>query len=394
MELLEQKRTKFIFIIFILFLSISQTYSLDLDFYAPSKTVQPYPLIKKQKVKNIILLIGDGMGLAQVVSARLTAVGASGRLYMERMPITGYMNTHSAYHLVTDSAAAGTALATGYKTQNKKIAMSPDRERLTTILEVLKKKGWATGLVATSGITHATPASFASHVRSRYMEDKIASQLLGNKVNVLLGGGKEFFLPSDEPGSKRKDDRDLIEEAKKQGYKYIGTKNELKRVKGKYVLGLFQMGALNTTPPEPSIAEMTKKAITLLNKNKKGFFLMVEGSQIDWACHENNADKSIRQTLLFDLAVKTAVDFASKDKETLVIVLADHETGGLTIVDGNLSGKHLDLKWSTGGHSAVPIIIYSFGVQAEKFTGVHDNTEIPKIFAELLGISPFPVPVK
>jgi alkaline phosphatase len=143
------------------------------------------------------------------------------------------------------------------------------------------------------------------------------------------------------------------------------------------------------------LAELTAKAIDVLDNEgesggKQGFFLMVEGSQIDWACHDNDAAGTIRQTLLFDEAVKTAIDFAQKDKHTLVVVTADHETGGLTITGGSTKGRHLDIKWSTKGHSAMPVPIYAFGPKADIFAGTYDNTEVPRKFANLLGISSFP----
>ena len=350
-----------------------------------------YPLFPpNSQVENIMFLIGDGMGLTQITSARIKTVGANGKLHMERMPVTGLINTHSANSLVTDSGAAGTALATGYKTNNGMISMSPDDERLLTILEVCKGKGMATGLVVTSTITHATPAAFAAHVRFRGDEATIASQLLENKVNVLLGGGKALFLPQSKFGSERHDERDLIAEAKKIGYLFVQTKEELKVAKGNYLLGLFQLFALTTNPPEPSLAELTQKAIELLSRNRKGFFLMVEGSQIDWACHDNNPDSTIRQTLLFDEAVKVALDFAIKDKYTLVVVTADHECGGMGINAGSLDGKSLIIGWTTKRHTGMPVPIYAFGPGAERFMGLHDNTEVPRIFAELLGIKPFP----
>jgi len=337
-----------------------------------------------------VFLIGDGMGLAQIAAARISAFGADGRLYMERMPVTGLMNTHSANRLITDSGASATALATGHKTNNGMISVSPDGKKLLTILEDYRDRGMATGLVATSTITHATPAAFAAHVKSRGDEATIASQLLENKVNVLLGGGKMFFLSQSESGSERQDERDLIAEAKKIGYSFVQTKEELKVAKVDYLLGLFQLGALTTNPPEPSLAELTQKAIKLLSPNRKGFFLMVEGSQIDWACHDNDADNTIRQTLLFDEAVKVALDFAVKDKHTLVVITADHECGGMGINNGSLDGKSLSIGWTTKGHTGVPVPIYAFGPGAERFMGLHDNTEVPRIFAELLGIEPFP----
>jgi len=350
-----------------------------------------YPLFPpNSQVENIIFLIGDGMGLTQIASARIKNYGGDGKLNIERMPVTGLINTHSAKELITDSGAAGTALATGYKTNNGMISVSPDGKKLLTILEACRDRGMSTGLVVTSTITHATPAVFASHVISRNDEATIASKLLENKVNVLLGGGKMFFLPESESGSGRQDERALLEEAKKIGYSFIQTRKELKEARGNYLLGLFQLEHLTTNSPEPSLAEMTEKAIELLSKNRKGFFLMVEGSQIDWACHDNDSGNTIRQTLLFDEGVKVTLDFALENKRTLVVVTADHECGGMGINAGSMGGNSLSIGWTTEGHTGVPVPVYAFGPQAERFMGLHDNTEVPRFFAQQLGIESFP----
>lgn len=369
--------------------------SNDISFYRPSPTTEPYPICQEKKVRNIIFCIGDGMGLGQIALARMKAAGPDGVLYMERMPVTGLFRTHSANELVTDSAAAGTALASGIKTNNGMLGMAPDGTKYQTILEAAQAKGMATGLVVTSTISHATPAAFASHVMSRKMQDKIARQLIEHKVNVLFGGGQEYFLPKSNDKSKRHDQKNLIEQAKNDGYLYIQTAEELRPAQHTHILGLFQPGPLETVAPEPNLAELTAKAIDVLDRRSKdqtnrGFFLMVEGSQIDWACHDNDTANTIRQTLLFDQAVKAAIDFAQKDKRTLVIVTADHETGGLTITGGNLKGDVLNISWSTGGHSAMPVPVYAFGPQADIFAGMYDNTEVPKKFAKLLGIRAFP----
>jgi alkaline phosphatase len=366
-----------------------------ISFYTPSPTTEPYPAIDGEEVKNIIFCIGDGMGLGQIALSRMKAAGPGGTLYMERMPVSGFVRTHSANALVTDSAAAGTALASGVKTNNGMVGMTPDGTSYLTILEAAKAKGMATGLVVTSAITHATPAVFASHITSRDKQDKIAEQLIADKVNVLFGGGEEYFLPKSSRGSKRNDQKDLIEQAKEAGYIYIRNAEELKAAQHTHILGLFQLGPLTTVTPEPSLTELTAKAIDVLNREEKdsgkqGFFLMVEGSQIDWACHRNDAAGAIRQTLLFDEAVKAAIDFAQKDKQTLVVVTADHETGGLTIKGGSPRGNDLNVNWSTKGHSAMPVPIYAFGPKADIFAGTYDNTDIPRKFANLLGISPFP----
>lgn len=369
----------------------------DLSFYVPAISTEPYPLTTAKKVKNVIFCIGDGMGLSQVTLARLRATGPAGKLHLERLPVHGMIRTHSANRLVTDSAAGGTALAAGIKTKNGMIGLAPDESPYRTILEAAQARGMATGLVVTSTISHATPASFGAHVKSRKMEADIAAQLLDHRINVLLGGGRKFFLPKSDPNSGRSDERDLLTEARDAGYVYIETAGQLRSVNAPYLLGLFQHEGLTTVSPEPMLALMTKKAIACLRNaarlssgERKGFFLMVEGSQIDWACHDNDADSCVRQTLLFDEAVKAAIDFTLRDGQTLLLVTADHETGGLTIPEGSLHGADAQAKWSTKGHSSTPVPIHTLGPQAERFAGVYDNTEITKRLAPLLGIRPWP----
>lgn len=341
-------------------------------------------------VENVILLIGDGMGLAQVNAARISAYGADGKLNMHKMPVSGLCITHSANSLVTDSAAAATAMATGYKTDNSKLSVDPDGKKLVTIMEAAKAKGLFTGLVATKSITDATPAAFASHVESRNQHENIAEQILKNNINVIFGGGSDYFLPYSK-GGIRSDGKDLLSEAEKKGYTVIKYKDEVKSVKRGNAIGLFAMNNMAMTPGgndlEPSLEEMTKKAIELLEQEKNGFFLMVEGSQIDTACHGGDNQGTYDQVLDFDKAVKAAVDFAEKDGNTLVVVVADHETGGMVINGGSLDGKELDIYWSTSGHSAMQVPIFAYGPEAIRFTGVHDNTEIPVILSDLLEIS-------
>ncbi len=368
----------------------------DISFYRAPDRDRSYP-VEPARVRNVIFLIGDGMGLSQVALARMKAIGVEGKINMQLLPVQGLIRTHSANKLVTDSAAAGTALACGIKTDNGMIGMTPDQKPFCSILELAQANGMATGLVVTSTISHATPASFGSHVKSRKMEPEIAEQLLGNRINVLFGGGRKYFLPKSDPDSGRKDDRNLLAEAADAGYTVIETANQLRWVHGPNVLGLFQLDGLTTISPEPMLADMTKKAISILSetvsdsrKYGRGFFLMVEGSQIDWACHANNPKACVRQVLLFDEAVRTAVDFALADGHTLVVVTADHETGGLTIPEGSLKGTDAKAHWSTGGHTASPVPVYAIGPKSQRFGGVYDNTEIPLKIAQALGIKTFP----
>ena len=377
----------------------AETDANDLRFYRPAVTTAPYPLTSADRVRNVILCIGDGMGVSHVALANLKANGVGGKLHMERLPVAGLVRTHSADSLVTDSAASGTAMACGVKTDNGMIGMTPDGQAWCTLLELAQDKGMATGLIATSTITHATPASFGAHVKSRKMEDRIAEHLVANRINVIFGGGRKYFLPQADPNSGRKDDTDLIAQARQADYMVITTASELQSIRYPYMLGLFQLDALTTVEPEPCLAMLTEQAIDALqhanptstgqNQDQPGFFLMVEGSQIDWAGHSNDDVGVVRQTLLFDQAVEKAVDFALREGNTLVIVTSDHETGGLT-----LTTKHGTPvpNWSTKGHSGTPVPIWALGPGAEHFAGVQDNTDIPKKIARLLDIRPFPRP--
>ena len=349
-----------------------------------------YPLVADRAVRNIIFLIGDGMGTAQIVAARIRAHGAGGWLAMDRMPVIGHVKTYSADQLVTDSAAAGTALAAAIKTDNMMVAMEPDGTPVRTIMEAAHRKGLATGLVVTATLTHATPAVFAAHLPNRYDEAAVAPQLLNAEVDVLLGGGRSYFLPDNRPGGLRKDGRDIITEAIQGGYRYVDTPQALKKVKSGKLLGLFADGALTTEPPEPSLADMTQRALALLSQNRHGFFVMIEGSQIDWGGHRNNPEQTVRQTLLFDAAVQVAVEFARRDDHTLVVVTADHETGGMAIVGGRLDGSEVEIAWTTHHHTGVDVPIFAFGPHAIDFTGTLDNTDIPQRMARRLGLSLLP----
>jgi len=367
-----------------------------LSFYERSFTAEKLPHRPNGSPRNVILCIGDGMGFGQVTLSRLQAMGPEGRLHMERFPVQGMAWTHAVNNLVTDSAAAGTALACGIKTTNKTIGQDPTGTAYMSLTEGAHLRRMKTGLIATSAITHATPASFAAHVKLRKQQIDIAEQMVISGINVLFGGGRQFFLPTDHPEGKREDGRDLIAQAQASGYHYVSTPQELWHTQGPHVLGLFQAEALNTELPEPTLAELTRKALQLLAatspdapSQKQGFFLMIEGSQIDWACHANHVDNTVRQTLLFDQAVRAATDFALRDQQTLILVTADHETGGL-VVASEKDGKTPRVHWASKGHSAMPVPVYALGPGAERFGGSLDNTDIAKTIARLLGMPAFP----
>ncbi len=362
---------------------------LFLQIACPRKENIPSPE-SQSGVKNIILLIGDGMGNSTISAARIRKGGVAGSLHMDRMSVAGFVRTSAANALIPDSAAAATALATGFKTKNGVIGLIPDGKKVQSITEAAMAKGLAAGLVATSSLTHATPAAFGSHVASRREDFAIAEGFLVNKIDILLGGGRGYFLPKSREGGRRTDERDLLREAEEAGYSLCRTKEELAAAPRGKILGLFADVHMTTKPPEPTLAEMTSAAIERLAERPAGFFLMVEGSQIDWGAHDNDLEITLKQILDFDEAVAAALAFAEKDEKTLVVVTADHETGGLVINDGTMDGSKITVVWGSKGHNAATVPLFAFGPGAEKLTGFRENTDIPKTFARLLGITDFP----
>ena len=291
--------------------------------------------------KYVFYMIGDGMSSAQRQITEYYVQDqkkdSNYHLAINSLPVSGIITTQSASSLVTDSAAAGTALATGVKTDNGVIALNPDGKKLKTLLEGAQKQGKATGLITSTRLTHATPATFVAKNKNRNAENEIAVDYVNSDVDFLAGGGFRNFITGE--GSKRKDDRNLVNEFKKNGYKtFIGKDssssfNSYNPKSGDQVLALFTKSHL---PYEidrkvtPSLAEMTDKGIELLSKDKDGFFLMVEGGRIDHAAHANDVAGVIGDTVAFDNAVKSALDFYNKHpKETLIVVVGDHETGGM-----------------------------------------------------------------
>lgn len=309
------------------------------------------------QARNIILMIGDGMGPSQFGAAWLY----SNRILNRELGMvevmkdgrTAYLVNDTADAIVTESAAAATQMACGVKVPASAVGMGSDGETpCTTILEWARARGKVTGLVTTSGITDATPAAFAAHVAHRSDEASVAVQQLRLGVEVLMGGRRQFFLPETSPGGRRKDDRNLLEEARAAGYAVVGTADELKAVQSAKILGLFHMGNMSfeidrRKTREPSLAEMTGKALQVLSQGPKGFFVMIEGGRIDHAAHRNDAAATIKDTLAFDDAVGVALDFARRNPDTLLIITADHETGGMALIGhSGENGEYLgiDLK--------------------------------------------------
>ena len=292
-------------------------------------------------VRNVILMIGDGMGLPIVGAAELASRTQRGRsLTLTKLYQEGAMGlafTGSANSMITDSAAAATTLATGVKTKNGYIGMGPNDEDLLTVSEAAMQNGKRVGLVSTTRISHATPAAFSALQNDRDEENAIAEQQLTSGVHLLLGGGARHFLPRTIAGSRRKDDRDLVSEAWSKGYQVVRTRQELLESKTDKILGLFNMDHLSyqvdhPKETEPSLAEMTGKALSVLDRHPKGFFLMVEGGKIDHALHSNDGAAAIAELLAFDDAIAKAWDYQKAHPDTLLIVTSDHDTGGFTVV--------------------------------------------------------------
>ncbi len=342
-----------------------------------SNITEEVTAVQAQRVNKVILLIGDGMGIAQV-SAAMTVY--ANNLNMTTTKHIGFMRTQSYDNYTTDSAASGTAMASGKKTRNGMIGMDPDSNKVDLITELVRdQKRMSYGLVSTSAVTHATPASFVAHNINRNDYEGIALDFVRNQPDVFIGGGKANF-------DKRQDKRDLIKVLENDGYEVVYTVEELKQTNAAKVAGLMADLHLPRFSEGRSymLAESTIKAIRLLNRNQRGFFLMVEASQIDWGGHANDGNFIIEETWDLDVAVGAALEFAEQDETTLVIVTADHETGGMTIPGGNLEDNSVVVDFSTISHTGVVVPVFAFGAGAEEFTGFYENTELFEKISNLL----------
>ncbi|MEL6971802.1 MAG: alkaline phosphatase, partial [Bacteroidota bacterium] len=330
----------------------------------------------------IILMIGDGMGLSQMSAAMYTSPSP---LSLELFPIIGFHKPYSSSDLITDSAAGATAFATGLKTYNGAIGVGSDTLPVQTIVEEANARKLATGLVATSTIVHATPASFGAHQPMRIFYEQIAEDLSKSNIDLLIGGGKRYF------DRRKSDDRDLLAELQTRGY----------------LIGDYFNGRLSDVIPDPKmrfafftadnhplpvnqgrsyLSYATRLGAEFLDRRgtDEGFFLMIEGSQIDWANHANEGKLAIQEILDFDRAVGEALRFARARGNTLVIVTADHESGGMAVQKGSKRGR-VKTKFTTNGHTGAMVPVYAYGPGAETFGGIYENTEIYHKMRNFLG---------
>jgi alkaline phosphatase len=354
-------------------------------------------------------MIGDGMGPVQRQAGRLARRSS---LVMDTLPVHGMMETSCADPIatVTDSAAAATALATGVKTYNGAVGIGLDGQPLTTILEHAKRAGLGAGLVTTCQITDATPAAFAAHVEIRTDHSEIARQFIEEAgVDVILGGGEDFWFPEGIPGAypdfpedapnewSRGTRGNLVERAQSIGYRYLANREDLFRADSRRLLGLFANQELfrqkpegegDRYDPEVSLLEMTEKAIATLSHNGDGFFLMVEEAAIDRMAHQNNTRLAIKGVLELDRAVAAAAAFAEADGETLVIVTADHECGGLAIASQpDAPDYHGSMSWATTLHTDVSVPLTAFGPGADLLAGDIRNTDLFAALVEAMGLN-------
>jgi alkaline phosphatase len=370
------------------------------------KMLEPKELVSvDRKAKNIILLIADGMSISQVSSYRLIKGGPNERLAVDKFPISGIVLTHSEDAVVTDSASSATAYSTGFKTNNGALGLDKDLNVLENLTEKIHTYGYVSSLISTSEITHATPAAFASHVDLRWKTDEISKQMIDSDVMTILGGGRHFFLPEDM-GGKRDDGLNLYEqvESTQTLLTHKDQLNDESLTSSKKVIGLFadehirDIEKPDNHPSEPSTKDMLdfaiKRSESFMEGGCKGSFIMVEGSQVDWAGHANNIDYLVREMQDFEEAVQMAKSYAEQDNETLVIVTADHETGGLLIEPfkpTQYTAPEVKFSFNTGigygSHTGVPVPVYAYGPGSENFTGTMDNTDVYRAMVAALDLS-------
>ncbi|MFW9846884.1 MAG: alkaline phosphatase, partial [Candidatus Thorarchaeota archaeon] len=366
-----EKLSLAILVFVILVVSSPKTYATPSDFTTSSEA----------DGLSIILMIGDGMGQEQVKLGRWVEVGPNGNLTMDMLPYSWSVTTHSADAAITDSAAAATAIATGYKTNNGMLGQTPDGTHLNSILDIAESLGKSTGLISTASYSHATPAGFYANVASRNSYGTITQQLVEeNDVDVVLSGGYSGFTS------------DQLTTMQSNGYTIARNRTDLASISSGKILGLFDDGYY---PDElsrdlalvPSLAEMTNKSLEILSQDADGFFLMVEGGQIDWSSHSNDKVGTALETIAFDKAVNISLQYVQEHSNSILIVTADHETGGLTVISNTLSpelpsesnaetdnrnlrverASNVTTTWTTIGHTGTEVPLFMYGAVLSDF---------------------------
>lgn len=389
--------------------------------------VAGYDINTKGRARNVIFIQGDGMGVAHRELLRLALKGQNGDLVMNKMQVTGLVHTDSAdtAQAVTDSAAAATAYATGVRSYNGAIGVDVNGKPVTNLLERARAAGKSTGLVTTAQVTDASPGAFSAHVANRSDQSEIARQIIEqSRVDVVLGGGEDWWYPAGNPGAwpdnpptdpteqSKGTKGNLVDRAKQLKYQYVTNAAELGKVNKGKVLGLFaneemfeyhNEGEGDLYDPWVRLPVMATKAIDLLSRDRDGFFLFIEEEGIDEMAHHSNAKLMIKAGAELDRTVKIALDFAARTPGTLVLVVGDHETGGLAIEnvdpnDENGSGEqsedtvaiaHSNLKmvadWTTNGHTGAATPVTASGPGAQRLAGFIKNTQVHDAVLKAMG---------
>jgi alkaline phosphatase len=368
-------KISFAFTFLLLLVGCKSNTSISYDLDEKSKEFQDNPT-------NIILLIGDGMGLTQISAAMYSN---NNRLALAKFPVIGFHKSHAANELITDSAAGGTAIACGIKTNNGNIGTDENGLPTLSILEELDSINYSTGMIVTSTIVHATPAAFAAHRARREMYEEIALDYLNANVDLLIGGGRQYFQ------NREMDDRDLINEFENKGYVVMDqlytTMNKIKWPLDKNLLYFTaDKQPLTVSGGRDYLSFAVRQGVQYLEqKSNKGFFLLVEGSQIDWMNHANDGRGVVMETLDFDRAIWEAIQYANKKGNTLVLVTADHESGGMSIEADSRMNK-LKYGFTTNGHTAAMIPVFAYGPGSSLFRGIYENTSIYHKMRAVLGL--------
>jgi alkaline phosphatase len=337
---------------------------------------------EKPRAKNIILLIGDGMAAAQYSAG---IYHSQRPMALEQFPVIGLHKTHCDDDLVTDSAAGATAFSCGIKTKKFALGMDGEMRPCKTILEEARERGMATGFVVTSSVVHATPAAFYAHQKMRYHQDNIAMDLMNADIDFIVGGGRTYFVDREIKG------RSLIFDLERKGYQVSDfLLEDLDAMRVMTIRKFMYFTAHNEPLPASAGREYLPYAsylaaqFLMVRGRKNGFFLMVEGSQIDWAGHSRSAPEMVSEMLDFDKAIGEALRFARRRDDTLVLVTGDHESGGMAITQDPLSGE-ARLVFSVSDHTATMVPIFAYGPGAEYFSGIYDNTAIYHKMRQALG---------
>ncbi|KRD10330.1 alkaline phosphatase [Flavobacterium sp. Root901] len=329
----------------------------------------------KKKPKNVILLIGDGMGLTQIYSGY---TANKGQLSLFNIPTQGLSITKASDSYITDSAAGATAMATGHKTNNRFISVDENGKPLELITQQLANKNYKTAIISAGNITDATPAAFYAHQPERSYSEPIANDFLSNPSDILIGGGQNEF-------KARKDGKDLSKLLMEKGYTFSDQFASLDTIKNNRFVVLEDKAVVSVKNGRGDfLTKSFAKAVNTFSKSKNPFFIMAEGAQIDYGGHQNNVEYIVREMLDFDKLVGKAMEFTDQNPETLLIVTADHETGGLSLIDGSIAKGYVQGSFSTNDHTAVPVPVFAYGAGAQNFSGVYQNTEIYAKILELL----------